>query len=262
MCLDRTSPSANSASASRVASSADAPPEISSRQRSSRCNESSSTISISRVAERRSRATRGRMCAAQPGADWSRMFARRDTPHCLHECSPRLFLLCQHPTAFGGYIIKTAATFVRLLDPGALDPSTLFEPIQERIQRIDVEREASARSCVNQLAELVPVPRAGIEQRQDEQLCRALLQLALEGTVVDTCHRQILCKQSLRSQIGGRRVPADAFMVAPPPLSLLFLCDRMNRPARPVIVFGAALVFVVVVSLVIRFSGRRPVEIA
>ena len=35
-----------------------------------------------------------------------------------------------------------------------------------------------------------------------------------------------------------------------------------NRPSRPVIVFGAALLLVVVVSIIIRFSTRPPIEIA
>ena len=37
---------------------------------------------------------------------------------------------------------------------------------------------------------------------------------------------------------------------------------RLNRPSRPVIVFGAALLLVLVVSIIIRFSTRPPIEIA
>src|SRR5215475_11577733 len=125
-----TSPSLKSANAKRTASSGDAPPAISSRQRSSRCCASSSTISASRAGERRNDVRRGRTCRDQSG-----MFASGYTPHRLDECFPCLLLLSQHAAPFRGDLVETAAALLCLLDPGALDPPALFETVQQGVER-------------------------------------------------------------------------------------------------------------------------------
>src|SRR5206468_5210121 len=97
---------------------------------------------------------------------------------------------------------------VRLFYPRALDPPTLLEAIEQRIQGIDVKPELAARPCVNQLAEVIAVPWPRIEQREDEQFRGSSLQLAVEGARVDICHGQIVCKQAWHVNAGldfGRR---------------------------------------------------------
>src|SRR6266542_858000 len=159
MYCARTSLPLNSASVPCVASSRDAPPAISSRQRSSRCCESSSTISFSRVGDSRSGDNRGRTCSAQSG-----MFVSRDAPHSLYECGPRLLLLCKHTSPFSRDVVEAAAPLVWLLDPGTLDPSTLFEAIEQGIEEIDVECELAAGPCVDQLTQFVTVPGPRVEE--------------------------------------------------------------------------------------------------
>ena len=56
---------------------------------------------------------------------------------------------------------------------------------------------------MDQLAELVAVTRLRLEQREDQQLGGSLLQLAVEGTRVDVCHRQIVCRQISHVNSGG-----------------------------------------------------------
>ena len=46
------------------------------------------------------------------------------------------------------------------------------------------------------LLELVAVPGARVEQRQDQQLRRSALQLAVERAGVHICHEQIVCGQT------------------------------------------------------------------
>src|SRR5262245_59327951 len=185
----RRFPSLKSASASRVASSGDDPAAINSRQRSSRCCESSSTISASRAGERRSVDRRGRTCCVQSG-----MFVSGDAPHGLDECCPRLPLLSEHASPFSRDLVEPAATLLRLLDPNTLDPATLLEAIEQGIKGIDVECQMAAGTCVDQFAQLVAVTGPGVEQGEDEQLGGSPFQLAVERARVDICHEQIVCR--------------------------------------------------------------------
>src|SRR5262245_16305207 len=127
------SPSPKSPRVSCVASSGEAPPAISSRQRSSRCWDSSSMISFSRVDESRSEARRARTCARQSG-----MLASRHAPYRLHERLPGLSLLGEHAPSRGRDPVEATAALVGLLDPGALDPAALLQAIQEGVEGVDV----------------------------------------------------------------------------------------------------------------------------
>src|SRR5687768_5021397 len=172
----RTLPLRNSASVRRVASSSAAPPAITSRQRSSRCCESSSTMSASRVGDSLSDDSRRRTSSDQSG-----MLASGDESHGLDERLPGLQLRGEHPAPLGRHGVEPAAPLARLLDPAALDPATLLEAVEQRVQRVDVERQVAAGARVDELAQLVAVAGPGVEQREDEQLRRASLQLAIEG---------------------------------------------------------------------------------
>src|SRR5687768_12529525 len=131
------------------------------------------------------------------------MFASRDAADGLDECLPRLQLLGEHAATLGGDLVEASAPFVGLFDPGAPDPATLLQAIEQWIQGIDVERQLSVGSRVDQLAELVAVPGARLEQREDQQLRGSSLQLTVERPRVYTCHRQIVCRQVSRSQFDG-----------------------------------------------------------
>src|SRR5687768_14786130 len=122
-------------------------------------------ISASRLGEIRKEDNRVRTSRAQSG-----MFVSGDTPHRLHECRPRLPLLRKHAPPFGRDLVEAAAPLVGLFDPRALYPSTLLEAIEQGIERIDMERELAAGPRVDQLTQLVAMPRPRIEQREDEQL--------------------------------------------------------------------------------------------
>src|SRR5688572_26626173 len=177
-CASRL-PSLNPASARRVASSSGAPPAFSSRQRSSRCCDSSWTISCSRAGERRSVDSRGRRCSAHSG-----MFVSGYASHRLDEGGKGLPLLRQDALALGRQLVEPAAAFVGLLDPGALDPFALFEAVEQGVEGVDVELQLAARPALDQFAQVVAVPRARVEQREDEQLRRSPLQLPVERSRV------------------------------------------------------------------------------
>src|SRR5262249_15226671 len=69
------------------------------------------------------------------------------------------------------------APLSRLLDPAALQPTALLEPVQERVERGDVEAHQAVRAGGDELADLVAVARPRLDEGQDEQLRAALDEL-------------------------------------------------------------------------------------
>jgi hypothetical protein len=114
------------------------------------------------------------------------MFVPCDALHSLYECGPRLSLLREHASAFSGDLVETATPLGGLFDPGALDPFTFLEAIQQGIERIDVKRKLAAGPRVDQLAQFVPVSRPRVEQRQNEQLRGALFNSRSRARVLIT----------------------------------------------------------------------------
>src|SRR5262245_28794665 len=119
-------------------------------------------MSLSRVGDRRSDDKRLRnsrvhsaLRASSDGVDGLGMFASRDAFHGFNECIPRLLLFREHAAALGRQLIEPAATFAGFLHPAALDPFTLLEAIEERIERIDVESQGATRPGLDQLAQVV-----------------------------------------------------------------------------------------------------------
>src|SRR5690349_17781312 len=128
------------------------PVDTSSRQRSSRCCDGSSTISASRAGASRTPASRARISALQSG-----MFASGDTSHRFHEGLPRFLLTLEHAPPFRRDPVVAAPPLACLLDPRPLDPGPFLEPVQQGIERVDVKRELAIGSRVDQLAQLVAV---------------------------------------------------------------------------------------------------------
>src|SRR5882762_626207 len=115
------------------------------------------------------------MAAFQSG-----MFGLRDLVNGVDELAPVVTLCGEHVPAFGGQAVEAAPALARLLDPLARDPPALLEAIEEGIEGGDLELEAAAGACLDQLADLVAVARARLDERQDQQLGAAFLQLAIE----------------------------------------------------------------------------------
>ena len=65
-----------------------------------------------------------------------------------------------------------------LLHPSSLDPPTLLEAIEQRVQRRGAERNGAIGPLFDQLADLIAVSGSCFHQRQDQQFRAALLQLA------------------------------------------------------------------------------------
>jgi hypothetical protein len=96
------------------------------------------------------------------------MFVYQDALNSVYERRPGLPLLSEHAPTLRRDFVEAAASLVGLLDPIALDPSTLLEAIQQRIERINVKRYLAAGSRVDQLVQFIAVARSRVEQRKDE----------------------------------------------------------------------------------------------
>src|SRR5262245_61827806 len=86
-----------------------------------------------------------------------------------------------------------------------LDPASLLKPVEQRIERGDVETQRPARTGLDQFGNLVAVPLPNLNERKDQQLGAALLQFAVENSSVYICHSHILCR--LIYGVNRRRVP-------------------------------------------------------
>src|SRR4029079_11434786 len=134
------------------------------------------TTSCSRPAGSRNDARRRRTSCSQSG-----MLVLCHPADRFDERGPCLSLLGKDTPPIRSHGVEAASALSRLLDPPPLDPPALLEPIQERVERIDVERQLAAGPRFNQLAEVVSVPRARVEQRQDQEFGGSFLQLAIQG---------------------------------------------------------------------------------
>src|SRR5580698_150236 len=98
------------------------------------------------------------------------IFYPHDLAHGLDEVLPALALTRQDAASFRCEAVIAPAPLIWLLYPAPLNQTALLEPIQEGIQRGDVETQGSPRSRFDQLADVVPVACLLFQQRQDQQL--------------------------------------------------------------------------------------------
>src|SRR5262249_26966179 len=104
----------------------------------------------------------------------------------------------QDATAFRRQRVEAAPPLASLLHPAAAQPAALFEAVEERVERGDVEFQLALRLRLDQLADFVAVALALLDDRQDDQLRRPLLQLPLEHPAAYIWHSYRCHSQSIR----------------------------------------------------------------
>src|SRR5262245_64405964 len=112
-----------------------------------------------------------------------------------HEGLPRAALRLQHFLPFGRQFVIAPPPLTGLLHPLPLDPAALFKPVEQRIERGDMETQRPARTGLDQFGNVVAVPGPSLDEREDQQLGAALLQFAVENSSVYICHSHILCRR-------------------------------------------------------------------
>src|SRR5690606_15224669 len=170
-----SSSSANSSSASASADSCVPPAARSSVYRSSRCWASSSTTDASMDSDRpprfrRRRTSPGQSCILHP----------RDPADRLGELEPAATLRFQLLLPGWRDAIVAATSGPSLLHPPARDQLPLLQPVQQRRQRCRVDPDLSLRARLDQLAQLIAVVVAVLQQGENEEWSRALLEVARE----------------------------------------------------------------------------------
>src|SRR5688572_32806360 len=151
------------------------PRDRASRYSSLRCCSSSSTISASRAGGMRSAARRDRISSLKSG-----MALSGDAPDGLDQRVPAPSLGVEVLPAGGGDPVEPAPALSRFFDPPSLDQPAILEPVEERVETGDVEREHAVGERRNALGQVVPVARLVLDERQDEESRASLLHSEVE----------------------------------------------------------------------------------
>src|SRR4029077_12440318 len=127
---------------------------------------------------RHSRFARSLTSAFHCRSSRSRITDSCEIPNQLEDLPPFLALRREHVAALGRDLVVPPAPLSRLLDPAALDPSAFFELVEGCVERREVEGERAAGALLDQLRQLVAVPRLVVEKCEHDELRRALLRFA------------------------------------------------------------------------------------
>jgi hypothetical protein len=108
------------------------------------------------------------------------MFLSRDSVDRMHKIRPTAALVFQDLLPSGSELIVATSALSLLFDPTPDDEAPLFEPIQQWIERGDIELEETFGALFDLLTDLITVARAVLDERKDEQFRTALLQFPFE----------------------------------------------------------------------------------
>src|SRR3982074_553633 len=107
----------------------------------------------------------------------SGMFHSRNAANRSDERFPLLALLRQNPIPLSGETVVAPAPLIGFFNPPPLNPASLFEPVQQRVERGDVEMEFATGADLDEPANIVAVARLRLQKRKDQQLGAALFPL-------------------------------------------------------------------------------------
>src|SRR6516225_144622 len=93
----------------------------------------------------------------------------------LEELPPLLALRGEDLAAFRGDLVIAAPTLSRLLDPASLNPLALFQLVERRVERREVESQRTTGSRFDQLRQLVAVSRLVFQKCEHDEFCGAFL---------------------------------------------------------------------------------------
>src|SRR5262245_30493663 len=116
-----------------------------------------------------------------PGLKSRMLGSGDDAVDGVDEIAPGASLRGEHARTRGRQLVEPPPPLTRLLDPAALNPAALFQSIQKGVQRRRAEREDAARARFDQLAQLVAVAGARLDERKNQQFRAPLLQLAIDA---------------------------------------------------------------------------------
>src|SRR6266571_7737197 len=95
------------------------------------------------------------------------------------EVPPFVTLRGKHLPAVGGQPVVASPPLSGFLDPAAIDPAALLQPVEEGIERGDVEAQRALGARLDEFVDFVAVPVSFLDQGENQQLGTALLQFAV-----------------------------------------------------------------------------------
>src|SRR5438874_7615979 len=87
----------------------------------------------------------------------SGMLHSRDSAHGTGKLLPLPALQPEDTLSFRRQPVIPPSSLIRFLDPPPLDPTSLFQPVQQRVERGHMKMERASRAHVDELADFVPV---------------------------------------------------------------------------------------------------------
>src|SRR5574338_1341215 len=132
----------------------------------------------------------------------SGMFDPGDAADRFDELAPAIPLCGEHLLSFRSQTGVAPASLSCLLDPSPLNPSALFESIQQGIERCDIELERPTGSSLDEGPDVVPMPWLVLEEREYEQIRAPLLQFPIHDPRPDMWHSHILLSRISRVNTG------------------------------------------------------------
>jgi hypothetical protein len=108
------------------------------------------------------------------------MFLSRNSADCKHKIGPAAALVFQHFLSYGSEPIVSASALSLPLDPSPSDEASLFEAVEQWVERSNIKLEETFRALFDQLADFITVAWAVLNKREDEQLRTTLLQFSFE----------------------------------------------------------------------------------
>src|SRR5262245_48340708 len=101
-------------------------------------------------------------------------FDAGDAADRAREHLPGAALRGQHPAPLRRQTIEPPPALAGFLRPTPLDPFALLEAIEQGIERRGIEPQRAVGSRLDQLADVVAVPRPVLDQGENEQFSAAL----------------------------------------------------------------------------------------
>src|SRR5579871_3906 len=169
----RVPQSPNCLCARSAASASGVPAAMASLYACSSCSANSETIAFSRSGPTCSRGRFRRTYWRQSG-----MAEPRELVEYADEFAPCLALHGECALPGGSETVESAPPFTCLLHPSALDELTPFEPVQERVERCNVELNFAFGLGFDQFGEFVSMAGAAFQQSEYNHLRATLLQVA------------------------------------------------------------------------------------
>jgi hypothetical protein len=138
------------------------------------------------------------------------MLGLRDPMHRLDERGPGALLEAQRLAAVGRQAVVAPPPLPGLLDPAALEEAPGLEPVQQGIEGRDVEAQRALRAALDELRDLVAVSGAPLEEGEDEELSRPLLELPVRRSYASDIYIQSCEPEGF----GGRRTKPSGGVAA------------------------------------------------